>query len=170
MLGAGILEHLVEMFIDKGIALIKDNHEFNRLKDAINARIARELRFNSELLETIIRYKKLKNEKLISTLTGSLQTTAFDSINDSSIPLTLFSGESEIKPKDWSSIREKFPYPSSNFVKWSVTINNPTDLIERIYHRIKIIKLFASIDISKNQQSIKYVLFLISAYRQGIGK
>jgi len=169
MLGVGILDRVVEIFIKEGVKLLKENHEFSRLQEAISEKIARELRFNAELLDAILRNKNSKNQEFISALTESLKTTAFDSLSDSSLPLTLFFGESEIQSEDWLTIHEKFPYPSKNYVKWASTINNPSALIERIYHRTKIIKLFSLINISKNQQSIKYVLFLIKAHRQGIG-
>jgi hypothetical protein len=166
----GILESVVGQFIGKGVEYLKGSIEFNRSKDAINERIARELRFNDELLKAILKHKKEKEPELISHLTESLQTTAFDAISDSSIPLTLFFAESDIRQEDWKSIQEKFPYPSAIYSKWASTIGDPTMLIERIYHRMKIIKLFSTLDISKNQQSIKYVLFLIRAYQIGIGK
>jgi hypothetical protein len=166
----GILESVVGQFIGKGVEYLKGSIEFKRSKDAINERIARELRFNDELLKAILKHKKGEKPELISHLTESLQTKAFDAISDSSIPLTLFFAESDIRQEDWKSIQEKFPYPSAIYFKWASTIGDSTELIERIYHRMKIIKLFSALDISKNQQSIKYVLFLIRAYQLGIGK
>jgi len=161
-----IIEKISVGFIEKGWDQVVKNKEFQRLQEAIRGRIARELRFNDELLRTILKHRSPDDAELLRRLTESLHTSAFDAVCDAAVPLKIIVGQSNISKDDWKVIQEKFPYPSTNYLKWASNICDSAMLTERIYHRSKIIKLFNSLDISKNQQSIKYVLFLIRAFFQ----
>jgi hypothetical protein len=159
----GFLDKMAEIFLNTGIDQLIKNKEFNRLREAINEKIEREIRFNQELLKEIVRRKTPDNLALVSRMTEALQTTAFDSIIESSIPLGAIFDNKDICEDAWKDFWDNYPYPSLNFFNWAKGISNETLLIERIYHRIKIIKVFSNLEISKGHQSLKYVMFLISA-------
>lgn len=136
------------------------NKEHDLLKDAIAERITREMRFNKELMEEIVHYKKMDNPDLVNYFTKELKTDAFDSLDTSAIPLKIIFKDYTI---EWDNFCRDFKSGKVH-QRWFKNINNVSAMVERIYHRVKIIKIFGNLGLSKRKQSFRYLIFLISAH------
>lgn len=157
-----LLSRAVNLFISDGIRAFEKDRAANCLRESMAERINREIRFNYELLG--VRKKKvLTDSTKIKTIIDSTTTSAFDAINDTGIPMTLIS-DKKITENDWQSMHNKYKVHNKSYSRWTKNITSTSMLLERIYHRLKIVKILNSLDIVKNEASIAYLSYLMRAY------
>jgi hypothetical protein len=156
-----LIGNALGIIVDKGMDHFMKSSELNLLKDAIAEKIRREMRFNNELLGAIIEYQKKNDLEKVSRIIKVIDTSGFDSLDNSSIPLKAIFRDSKI---EWEIIYRDFKH-GKGYRTWVKNIDNVPLLVERIYHRLKIIKAFENIGLLKGQSSLRYVIFLIRAYQ-----
>jgi len=160
-----ILGQLLSKAIDMGVDVVTSNKQFKQLKQVVIEKTARELRFNSELLGERIPKSDLADEKVIDILIGSLSTDSFDELIKSSVPLIIIFDEYILDANDWLAYQKTLKKESRQMLGWAKGIKSQAELIERIYHRTKIIKLFCTMNMRKGLVSIQYIKFLILAFQ-----
>lgn len=141
------------------------------LKEAVREQLIAELHFNCEVLDEVIRSNSSKDESKrmnMPLITGVLETVVFDSLQSSCIPIRfLFEGERSKVPiakKYWEDAKNKEGF--KNFNKWSENLTTHSELVTRIYHRIKIVRALNNVNISKNISSIRYLRWLMVYHKQ----
>lgn len=143
---------------------ISNNLELNK---ALKQRLVREIKFNIEILNKIIEKTKIKNQEKIKNLILLLQTDFYDYLNDSLINI-----DKIIKSKaiDISQQINNYTIRNKNFLSWSKELHSNHDILERVYHRLKIAKSLSSIDNIQNIQSYKYIHFLLLLLRDSLNE
>jgi hypothetical protein len=159
-----IISKLAGKVIDIARDKLKEDEEFKRLRSAVVEKMDRELRFNDEILKETVRHKK-NDETLIDGLIETLNTDSFDELVKSSVPLSLIFENLELNINHWEDFYKSTKLSNKNMLQWSENIASQVFLIERIYHRIKILKNLRKISIHRGSESVRYIRFLISAYR-----
>ncbi|HHB92544.1 MAG TPA: hypothetical protein ENK59_04945 [Thioploca sp.] len=150
------------MFVKGGIKAFRKSQEHHNLLIAVQDRIRREVKFNTALLQEFTKYKNSDSpeEYLCLTLIKALETEAFDEINKGVLPLSMFFEQKSLK-SDFPKWPEKEKY-----FKWMENIITQYDLLERIYHRIKLIKTFA--EGNRVQGNVRYIQFMLIGLQKSI--
>lgn len=154
-----------KMFVEKGIDAYRKTKEHRNLRIAVQDRLRREVRFNVALLNEFSTEKNgaAKHEEAVRKgLIKSLRTNAFDDADCGIVPLALFF-EDELKDDIWPSLA--FP-AKDKYGKWLGAVNTQYDLLERIYHRIRIAKTFA--ECGKVQGDMDYIRYMLIAFEKSI--
>ena len=135
---------------DKGIDYIISNKRFKLEVEALAEKLKRELKFNIEVIDEIIKQSKLKNiedkQKLISMF-SLVKNKTFSNIDSGIIPLKFYF------PKEISiSKNEKYFYRMKS-------IKHLSDLIEKSYLRLELIKFqFNHGGINSDLNYLKFLL------------
>lgn len=157
-----------KIFVEKGIEAFRKSQEHKNLRVAIQDRIRREVRFNITLLEEYLTKKTdgtaKHDEDVRASLLKSLRTCAFDDVDSGMLPLKLFF-EQGLGDAIWPKGGFK-PEDRDQFLKWVSKDKTQYDLLERIYHRLRIAKTFASC--GKPQGNMEYIRFMLIAFEKSI--
>ncbi|MDM8557450.1 hypothetical protein [Candidatus Parabeggiatoa sp. HSG14] len=159
-----------KMFVKGGIDVFRRSKEHKNLLIVVQDRVRREVRFNSALLQEFNKCDKNKNtfkhdEQLRVALVKSLQTEAFDEVNKGVLPLALFFETELLKDEIWPKSATNWP-EKEKYLGWLKNVNTQYDLLERVYHRIKLTKTFA--ECGKIQGNINYVYFMLIGFEKSI--
>ena len=154
------------VFVRNGIKAFRASKEHQNLSIAVQDRIRREVRFNAALLQEIMKFSEngnsvKKDEHICLTLIKALQTEAFDEINKGVLPLSLFFENQLAKEEIFPNWFEK-----NKFFDWMKKIYTQYDLLERVYHRIKLAKTFA--EAGRLQGNMKYIQFMLIGFEKSI--
>jgi hypothetical protein len=159
-----MLEMLMEptkKFIAGGIDAFRKSKEHQNLLIAVQDQIRREVRFNSALLQELKRSTHKDDMEVRIALIKSLRTEAFDNINQGMLPLGLFF-EAELVKEDifpnWGK--------QDTYLGWLKYVITQYDLLERVYHRIRLAKTFA--DCGKTQGDMDYIHFMLIGFEKSI--
>lgn len=155
-----------KIFVEKGLDFYKKTQEHKNLRVAVQDRIRREVRFNIALLTEFITEKNgvAKHEETIrGGLIKSLRTSAFDDADSGILPLPLFF-EDELANEIWPS--KGFDINKEKYKEWLKAVKTQYDLLERVYHRIRIAKTFA--ECGKIHGDLDYVRFMLIAFEKSI--
>lgn len=149
--------------LEMGIETFKKSEDMRTLTVVVQDKILRETRFNLEVFQQIVKRDKegafINSEEVRLALIKALRTTAFDELNNETIPVSLFFPYPVDKgkwPKDsrtWGKIEKYLEYTES--------VRTQADLLERLYHRLFLIKTFA--ECGKLQGDLNYICFLLMA-------
>jgi hypothetical protein len=156
-------EHLVK----KGLEQLKKDAEFINSRNAIREAIFRELKFNKALLtEYRKQFDDVSNnaelfaarvkefEAFATELSNELDFSAFSKLEDSFMPIELyFSGSVDLTTR-WAEDKAH--------KSWAASIKSETELIERIYHRLKILRARWRSHQPTAYNSITYIEWLIT--------
>lgn len=161
---------MLELFIEPaksllrmGIDTFKKSEDMKTLTIVVQDRIQREVKFNLEVVQQIV--KKDKNGDLANpedvrlALVKSLRTRAFDELNNETIPVALFFSCHLDKekwprnPKTWGDVER--------YLKHTASDQTQADLLERLYHRMYLAKTYA--ECGKLQGDMDYMRFLLMA-------
>ena len=151
-----MLDSTISVIISKLFDSNQDAKDNDKLIKSVKESILRELRFNRELFKEME-----KNTKDRLNIIKYLKTNNFDRLEENYIPLTLFfnSKETSIFKEIISENSQKIT--NKNYLKWIANCNTAYLLIEKIYHRIKILKVLEKNNIIKNKTSLGYTKFLL---------
>jgi len=146
------------MFVKSGLKAFRQSKEHHNLLIAVQDRIRREVKFNTAILQEFMKYSGNNDpaeENLCLALLKSLQTEAFDEINKGVLPLSIFFEQKSLE-SDFPNWPKK---ETTQYFKWMENIITQYDLLERIYHRIKLTKTFA--ECNRLQGNMKYIQFML---------
>ena len=120
----------------------------------------RELRLNAELAKEARELPSQEREgQLVPALLNSMQTSGFDALSSSGIPLT------KVFPERWS-LQETEKVTYAQHLK---KIHCVSDLVERAYHRTRVQKIRYQVGQSKNQQAVNYLAVLLHEAAKATG-
>jgi hypothetical protein len=153
-------------FVMGGIDAFRKSKEHQNLMIAVQDRIRREVRFNSAILQEFKKHDKNTNapkydKELRSALLKSLRTEAFDDMNQGMLPLALFfEGEidKDVIFPNWAK--------QERYLDWLRNVVTQYDLLERIYHRIRLVKTFA--ECGEIQGEMDYIHFMLIGLEKSI--
>lgn len=155
-------------FVETGIEAFRKSKEHKNLLIAVQDRIRREVRFNITLLNEFLTVKAdgtAKHDHTVrEALIRSLRSDGFDQIDSGMVPLKLFF-EDELTGAIWPKAGFK-PADLKLFMTWVGKDKSQYDLLERIYHRIRLTKTFA--ECGKVQGSMEYLRFMLIAFEISI--
>lgn len=161
-----MIELLIEpakTFVSGGIEAFRKSKEHQNLIVAVQDRIRREIRFNLAIFDEISEPEK-HAEDLKLGLLRSVIISGFDDIDAGLLPLNLFF-EEEIQPEIWP--RSGFTGQEYlRFRGWLKGVRSQYDLLERVYHRMRIIRTFA--ECGKVYGSPVYIRFMLIAFEKSI--
>ncbi|MDM8565028.1 hypothetical protein QUF74_05190 [Candidatus Halobeggiatoa sp. HSG11] len=152
------------LFVKGGIDAFRTSKEHHNLLIAVQDRIRREVKFNTAILQEFMKYSNdsSKDEYLCLTLLKALQTEAFDEINRGVLPLSIFFEKKSLK-SDFPNWQKK---ETEQFFKWMENIESQYDLLERVYHRIKLAQTFA--EGNRLQGNMRYIQFMLIGLQKSI--
>ncbi|MBE9561574.1 MAG: hypothetical protein IMF12_01745 [Proteobacteria bacterium] len=152
------------IFIKSGISAFRKSKEHHNLLIAVQDRIRREVKFNAAILQEFMKYSNdsSKDEYLCLTLLKGLQTEAFDEINKGILPLSIFFEKKSLK-SDFPNWQKK---DTEQYFKWMDSIETQYDLLERVYHRIKLAQTFAKGN--RLQGNMRYIQFMLIGFQKSI--
>lgn len=129
-----MIEKLVLLALEKGWGAIERGSDAAKLRLAIRARLARELRFNLELM------KSLDNESDCLPFIENCRFDALNQICSLTTPLSLFFSEPgrSIKLNEYLKATAA---DNRKYAQWTKDIESEVDLVERIWHRASILKV-----------------------------
>jgi len=134
--------------------------EFDSYATAASAAIDRELRQAEELLDWALR-----DQCQAKGAINAIETSAFDVIAESMVPLDdIFNGQSH-GDIDLNEVEWELDVVDGRFAKWGGDVDSMSRLVERIYHRIKMLKCRVGVDVDAADVSLKYVRWLITVRR-----
>jgi hypothetical protein len=156
-------EHLVK----KGVESLKHDRDFVNSRSAIRDAVLRELKFNKALINEYMRQLSsvANNSEQFATktkeygtfakeLANELDFSAFSKLEDSFMPIELyFSGSVDLTTR-WAEDKAH--------KSWAASIKSETELIERIYHRLKILRARWRSHQPTAYNSITYIEWLIT--------
>ncbi len=151
-------------FLKLGIDEFRKHKEYRNLIIAIQDRIRREVRFNIAVLDEVLKIKDDHRDGQYEALVRSLRTDGFDQIDSGMLPLKIFFGD-EVAESVW---------PKGGFTEGEIKqyksrlkgIETQYDLLERVYHRIRLAQTF--VDLGTVKSDMKYVHFLLRAFKRSI--
>ncbi len=125
--------------LSTGLDAFMKSRERKNLQLAVRDRILREVRFNKTILGEILDTPKMPVARRVA-LAGALRTQAFDDLDAGILPLKVFFDEL-IDPATWpgSFSRKK------SYLRNLASTETTADLVERLYHRIRIVKATAEL-------------------------
>lgn len=156
-------EHLVK----KGVENLKRDAEFVNSRGAIREAVFRELKFNKALISEYTKQigsfansveqfseKTKEYDSFAQELANELDFSAFTKLEDSFMPIDLyFSGSIDLNSRYAEDKAHK---------AWAASIKSETELIERIYHRLKILRARWRSHQPVAYSSITYIDWLIT--------
>ena len=129
-----MLENLVMLALQKGWDSLEKGSEAKKLRLAIRSRLARETRFNLEV------FKGLDDPDKLSLVAAACSIEAIDEICSLNIPISLFFDGEELPEGVIEYLRGE-SVSNGNFKKWTADIHNEVELVERVWHRLRILKV-----------------------------
>ena len=146
-----------KLLLQTGIESFKKSNELKNLKFAIQDRIQREIKFNEAICDTIAK----ENDDIIKiALIKSFKTSAFDSVNEGSVPLFLLI----------DGVFDKTVYSSNpklkKYIYYLESANSIIDLLDRAYYRLHVAKTLA--DCGKINSDFGYIKFMLSCLAKDI--
>ncbi|MCK5877324.1 MAG: hypothetical protein KAG43_06800 [Candidatus Marithrix sp.] len=150
------------LFVKGGIKAFRKSKEHHNLLIAVQDRIRREVKFNSALLQEFMKFASgsSKDDYLCITLLKALETEAFDDINRGVLPLSIFFEKKSLK-SDFPNWQE-----TEQYFKWMKSIETQYDLLERVYHRIKLAQTFAKAE--RLQGNMRYIQYMLIGLQKSI--
>lgn len=142
---------------------IKNSSEY---KNAVRASLLREIRYNEEILNELIK-NEVKFDRFQSKRSGFnlLRTEVFDNLHLNFVSIKDVLEEKKLSPKTLEKIKN---HSNGNFRKWLQNTKTNVELLEKAYHRISVLKALESIDKYKTLKSKKYLKFLLLLLREGL--
>lgn len=158
-------------FIEGGIDAFVKSKDYQNLSLAVQDRLRREVRLNNSLLEAIEEVEPNTTtprhaDSVKIELLRSVQTNAFDDTTGGGLPLSIFFS-SDISP-DWFPKNTKEWPKRDQYLKNIRTIKKQHELVERIYHRLKIARTFALA--GKLNGDLHYLRFLLIGAERSIAE
>lgn len=148
-----VIGELVKALVGKGVSKIEDDKQVSTLRMLLRERVRREARLNREILEDAKLDLKVRIQKL--------ETAALEYVCSQAIPLAvLFNGElNEAKMAVFAGDSEKH---KMHFLM----LQTEADLVERLFHRIKLAQLRVNENVSPGD--ISYLKKLNMATRSAM--
>lgn len=151
-------------FLQLGIDEFRKRKEYKNLIIAIQDRIRREVRFNIAVLDELLKISDDHDDGQYEALVRSLRTDGFDQIDSGMLPLKIFFAE-EVAESVW---------PKGGFTEGEIkqfkgrlkSIKTQYNLLERLYHRIRLAQTF--VDLGTVKSDMKYVQFILRAFERSI--
>ena len=130
--------------------------EVRFLRDALRERLHREVRLNLEL------YEILSDEGQLPRFDELMYADAFREVSLLNLPLSRILGSDPLPTEVRDLLLQKAAVtPHGNFVNWSQNIHSEIDLIERVWHRMRVLRIRARIDGSLG--NLEYLHHLLRA-------
>lgn len=153
-----ILVDPAKTVIATGLEAFMRSAERKNLQRAVRDRILREVRFNKALLSDIIDSPKMSADHE-NALISSLRTLAFDDLDSGILPLSIFF-EGILSPELWPATFRKAKTYRANLSM----VTSLDALLERIYHRIRIVKAMSGGD--ESGCDLAYIVYMLIAFEQ----
>ena len=133
-----VLSGLVPTLFAKGLERWSSTKEAEWFKAAIRNRLLREVRLNLEIWKLFDRPKEIPDPSKLAEL---LSIQAFNEVCTLSLPLSELMGSEPLGADVLRYLRmEEHPNPNKSYQNWVKTIETEVDLIERIWHRLHVLK------------------------------
>lgn len=129
-----MIERLLMFSLEKGWGALEKGANTKKLRQAVRARLARETRFNLELWQ--LSHKKMGK----SLFAEGCRLDAIEEVCSLSVPISLFFDDNGLN-KDAASLLVGDTVTNENYKKWAAEISNEVDLIERVWHRLQLLKI-----------------------------
>jgi len=142
--------------ITSGLEAFMRSAERRNLQLAVRDRILREVRFNKALLSDIIDSPKMHADQE-RALIASLRTAAFDDLDSGLLPLAAFF-EGPLNSEAWPMTFRKAKTYRANLAQ----VNTLDSLLERVYHRIRIVKTMAAV--TESGCDLAYIVYMLIAF------
>lgn len=164
----GMIAEMAKELLSAGWEELRERKQFKRLQAAVHDRIRREIRFNLAMVDEAIKIKSDSEGQKRVALICSMSSKGFDEISSGGIPLTLLFGPDGLDARVWPEANNK-PFTAAEIKKYKTrirSINTRHGLVERLYHRITVIKAIAGHGVVKGD--IKYLRFLLRASEKAL--
>lgn len=135
-----VIGELVKALVGKGVSKIEDNEQVSTLRMLLRERVRREARLNREILEDTKLDLKVRIQKL--------ETAALEYVYSQAIPLAvLFNAELN------EAMMAIFAGDSERHKMHFLLLKTEADLVERLFHRIKLAQLRVNENVSPGDVS-----------------
>lgn len=122
--------------ISKGLETWSEAKETELLRAAIRSRLHREVKLNLEI------WKLVRKEAENVVLADLVSSDAFSEICSLNLPLDALLGRDPL-PLEVFQLLQQYQNTSANqnYINWAKEIQTEIDLIERIWHRLRVLKV-----------------------------
>lgn len=130
---------LLGTLFSKGIQHWSASKEASLLKAALRDRLHREVRLNLEVWKL---FESSKDKPEPSKLADLLSMDAFREVCTLNLPLSELMADEDLPEKAQQLLQQKgVDKPNKNYTNWARDIRTEVDLIERIWHRLHVLKV-----------------------------
>lgn len=159
-----MLTDLAKILLEKGLNGVKKTIEDKKINEAFCEAILREVRYNENVVEELLRAKNNDQVELSDNLTNLIETRVFDDICKSYIPLNYIfnkkiSGEIKLK-----TLREKRLKAGKSIEKMIESIKSEKELIQMLYHKMILLKNYTKINKRIIATRLKNIFALLRLY------
>lgn len=148
-----VVQPVAELMVKKGVDKVQKSAQFQHSKKAIREAIFRELQFNQSLLQEISNESDSQFRKCVA---DELSFSAFERFEESFIPIDLYF----IEELDLAAEDNK----NKKFYDYAKSLKSEAELVTRCYLRLKILRARWRSDQPYNENSAKYVSWLIKKW------
>ena len=142
---------------------IKKSKEY---REAVRDSLLREIRYNEEILANGIKSDfKMHGIYDNKNYFELLKTDIFDSLHLNFVSIKDVLKEEKLSNKTLNEIQK---HSNGNFRKWLQNTTTNVELLEKVYHRIAIMKALSVVNMDKNIMSKQYVKYLLLLLRKGL--
>lgn len=140
--------------------------EQTQLRKHLLLSLNRELAFNAELINEAKKFGA-KDTALAKDLVLETRTDMFDAIGALGLPITEIMGNEHL---DWSAYTSGVAaLIAGKYAGRVKTIQTKPVLIERAYHRLKVMKVYAKTGVTRNADGLEYLYTLTQAAKLATG-
>lgn len=151
-----LLSGIVSTIASLGAEQWRRSSEVGFLRDALRERLHREVRLNLEL------YEILSEEEQLPRFDELMSADAFLEVCSLNLPLSRILGSDPLPTEVRDLLLQKgAATPNGNFVNWSQNIQCEIELIERVWHRMRVLRIRGRIDGSLG--NLEYLRHLLRA-------
>ncbi|NLA90601.1 MAG: hypothetical protein GX843_03035 [Synergistaceae bacterium] len=154
--------------LEMGIETFRKSEDLKTLTVVVQDKILRETRYNLEIFQQLLRKKvdgSFSNpEEIRLALTEAIRASAFDELDNGCIPLSFLFPLDAGKEK-WPKNPEKWG-DVEKYLQHTESIKTQADLLERLYHRIFLLKTYG--ECGKIHGDLRYICFLLMALNNSL--
>lgn len=140
---------IISVLIEKGIDGWEKSKEAELLRDSLRERLSREVRFNLAI------WNLPATKPQPEAFAAMMSSEAFNAVCTLNLPLRLILDPNSLDAKAKQIMDE---HPDGNFKNWTDGISNEVTLVERIWHRLKVLQYRQDLDGSLG--NLEYLMHL----------